>query len=78
MAENKKTLDKSQLLAAIDAAESIGDLFALVQREAVDIRMRSFSSASNLPPKLFDMNDTETSPLEKLKLAVKLAVYNSR
>lgn len=78
MAENNKPLNKAQLLAAVDAAQSIGELFSLVQREAIDIRMRSFASASSIPPKLFDLTDTEISPLEKLKFAVKLAVNNTK
>ena len=65
-----KRLGKVELLAAVDAVESISDLFALVQREAIDIRMHSFSSASNLPPKMLD--------LDKLKFAVKSAVENTR
>lgn len=69
---------KAELLAAIDKVKSISDLFALVQKENIDIRMHSFSSASNLPPKMFDLNDTQISPLEKLKMAVKSAVENTR
>ena len=71
-------LGKSELMAAVDSVESISELFALVQREAIDIRMHSFASASNLPPKMFDLSDTEISPLEKLKFAVKSAIENTR
>ncbi len=71
-------MNKTELLNAIDKVESISDLFALVQKEKIDIRMHSFASASNLPPKMFDMNDTKISPLDKLKMAVKSAVHNTR
>lgn len=69
---------KAELLAAVDKVKSISDLFALVQKENIDIRMHSFASASNLPPKMFDLNDTQVSPLEKLKIAVKSAIENTR
>ena len=73
-----KRLGKAELMAAVDAVESISDLFALVQKEAIDIRMHSFSSASNLPPKMLDLTDTTVSPLDKLKFAVKSAIENTR
>lgn len=78
VSESKKPLGKAELLAAVDRVESISDLFALVQKEHIDIRMHSFSSASNLPPKMLDLTDTQVSPLEKLKIAVKSAVENTR
>ncbi len=71
-------LGKSELLEAVDKVESISELFALVQRETIDIRMHSFASASNLPPKMLDLTDTTVSPLEKLKFAVKSAIENTR
>lgn len=76
--ENTMPLSKTELLAAVDRVESISDLFALVQKEHIDIRMHSFASASNLPPKMFDLNDTKISPLDKLKIAVKSAIENTR
>lgn len=78
VSESKKPLGKAELLAAVDKVESISDLFALVQKEHIDIRMHSFASASNHPPKKFDLSDTQLSPLEKLKIAVKSAVENTR
>lgn len=78
MAENRKPLSKAELLAAVDKVESISDLFSLVMQENIDIRMHSFASASNLPPKMFDMSDTKISPLDKLKMAVKSAIENTR
>lgn len=71
-------VNKTELLNAIDKVASISELFALVQKEKIDIRMHSFASASNLPPKMFDLTDTQVSPLEKLKFAVKSAVNNTR
>lgn len=71
-------VNKSELLKAVDAVETIAQLFELVQREKIDIRMHSFTSASNLPPKMLDLTDTQVSPLEKLKFAVKSAIENTR
>ena len=71
-------LGKEELLRAVDAVESISVLFSLVQRETIDIRMHSFASASNLPPKMLDLTDTTVSPLDKLKFAVKSAIENTR
>ena len=57
-------MNKSELLHAVDMVESIAELFALVQRETIDIRMHSFTSASNIPPKMLDLTDTQVSPLD--------------
>lgn len=78
MTKNEKLLSKTELLDALDKVESISDLFSLVQKEKIDIRMHSFAAASNLPPKMFDLTDTTVSPLQKLKAAVKFAVENTR
>ncbi len=71
-------MNKSELLHAVDMVESIAELFSLVQRENIDIRMHSFTSASNIPPKMLDLTDTQVSPLDKLKFAVKSAINNTR
>lgn len=71
-------MNKSELLHAVDMVESIAELFALVQKERIDIRMHSFTSASNIPPKMLDLTDTQVSPLDKLKFAVKSAIENTR
>ncbi|MBQ7809512.1 MAG: hypothetical protein IJ346_00930 [Clostridia bacterium] len=71
-------MNKSELLNAVDRVESISELFALVQKEKIDIRMHSFTSASNIPPKMLDLTDTQVSPLDKLKFAVKSAIHNTR
>lgn len=71
-------MNKSELLNAVDMVESIAELFSLVQRENIDIRMHSFTSASNIPPKMLDLTDTQVSPLDKLKFAVKSAINNTR
>ena len=71
-------MNKQELLEVVDKVESIAELFALVQKENIDIRMHSFTSASNIPPKMLDLTDTQTSPLEKLKFAVKSAINNTR
>lgn len=71
-------MNKTELLNAVDKVESISELFALVQKEKIDIRMHSFTSASNIPPKMLDLTDTQVSPLDKLKFAVKSAINNTR
>lgn len=71
-------MNKTELLNAVDRVESISELFALVQKEKIDIRMHSFTSASNIPPKMLDLTDTQVSPLDKLKFAVKSAINNTR
>lgn len=71
-------VNKSELLHAVDMVESIAELFALVQKERIDIRMHSFTSASNIPPKMLDLTDIQVSPLDKLKFAVKSAIENTR
>lgn len=71
-------VNRNELLEAVDKVESIAELFAFVQREKIDIRMHSFTSASNIPPKMLDLTDTQVSPLEKLKFAVKSAINNTR
>ncbi|MBR3988528.1 MAG: hypothetical protein IKK10_04415 [Clostridia bacterium] len=71
-------MNRTELLNAVDSVESISELFALVQKEKIDIRMHSFTSASNIPPKMLDLTDTQVSPLEKLKFAVKSAINNTR
>lgn len=78
MSKEQKPLSKEELLRAVTEVKSISELFALVQKENIDIRMHSFKSASSLPPKLFNLEDTETSPLDKLKFAVKSAIENTR
>lgn len=71
MTEDKK----AQLLKAVDSCSSIAELFELVRKENIDIRMQTLCSASCIPPRpvTFDPADT-ASPLLKLKEAVRLAV----
>ncbi len=72
---------KNDLLKAIDDCKSISQLFALVQHEQIELRMQSFSSASNLPlspPSAPKKEDSLESPLKRLKDAVKQAVINTR
>lgn len=66
---------KSDLLKAVDNCSSIAELFELVRKERIDIRMQTLCSASCIPPKpiTFDPAD-KVSPLIKLKGAVRLAV----
>lgn len=70
---------KAELLHAVDSCSSIAELFELVRKEHIDIRMQTLCSASCIPPKpiSFDPSDT-VSPLVKLKSAVRLAVEISK
>lgn len=70
---------KAQLIRDVDSCKTIAELFELVRKENIDIRMQTLCSASCIPPKpvTFDPADT-VSPLVKLKYAVRLAVEITR
>ena len=57
------------LLQAIENCTSIGQLFALVQLEGIDIQMKSQQSASNIPYRKLP-NNPGILPLESLKKQV--------
>ena len=71
---NRKTA--SALIRAVDSCVSINQLFALVQREGIVIRMKSQQSASSLP-KQYPAPMPQRSPLDKLKDQVKAAIYEA-
>ena len=73
------TQKKAQLLSAVDSCESIAELFELVRKEQIDIRMQTLCSASCIPPRPISFDPADTvSPLVKLKRAVRLAVEISK
>ena len=61
-----------ELLRAIDACTSIGQVCALVQHEGIVIQMKAQQSASNLPAQKLPHRPT-VSPLDSLKAQVKEA-----
>lgn len=72
----KKKKSKQALLKAIDKCSSIDQLFALVQHEEINMRMHTLPGASNIPPKRLEIRniDPNTTPLDRLKAAVRLTV----
>lgn len=68
---------KEELIKRIDECQSIAELFELVKKENIDMRMQTLCSASNIPPKMltYDATSTET-PLDRLRTVVRLAVLN--
>ena len=70
---------KAEILNAVNNCNSIAELFELVRKENINIRMQTLCSASCIPPKpvSFDPADT-VSPLVKLKEAVRIAVEISK
>lgn len=72
----KKKKNKQELLKAIDKCKSISQLFALVQHEEINMRMHTLPGASNIPPKRLEIRniDPNSTPLDRLKAAVKLTV----
>lgn len=72
----KKKKTKTALLKAIDDCKSIDQLFALVQHEEINMRMHTLPGASNIPPKRLEIRnlDPKSTPLDRLKAAVRLTV----
>ena len=70
---------KEQLIRAVETCPTIDKLFELVKNEHIVIRMKSFSSASNLPQQ--KPSETElmpdSSPLDRLKEQVVEAIMYS-
>ena len=76
-AYNKRT--KEQLIHAVETCPTIDKLFELVKNERIVIRMKSFSSASNLPqgkPSQTELMPSK-SPLDRLKEQVVEAIMYS-
>ena len=74
--QGRKKLPLGDLLNAIDNCCSINELFALVHREGIVIRMRSQSAASNIDYKPLPKNPG-ILPLETLKKQVREAAIES-
>lgn len=79
MNSDYKRRTKDELLRAIDNCTSIADIFELVREENIDMRMQTLRSASCIPPRMltFDEN-SEESPLDRLKAVVRLTIENTR
>ncbi len=74
MSRNSKNPQKEQIMDSIRSCTSIGELFEIVRKEQIDIRMQTLCSASSVPAKdLTFLSDEDTSPLDRLKAAVLLA-----
>ena len=73
-------MSKDKLLAAIDKAKSIGDLFKLVKEQDINMRMHTLPSASNVAPKRLELRSFPpgTTHLDRLKAAVRLTVENTK
>jgi len=71
-----KILSKSELLEAVDKCKNIGELFALVKNQNINMRMHTLPGASNIPQKRLEIRSFPEgmSYLDKLKEAVKLTV----
>lgn len=71
-----KKLNKEELLKAVDDCKNIGELFALVKNQDINMRMHTLPGASNIPAKRLEIRSFPegTSYLDKLKAAVKLTV----
>ena len=74
--ESYRRHNKDQLIRAIETCPTIDKLFELVKNEHIVIRMKSFSSASNLPRQTLPSPELmpDTSPLDRLKEQVVEAV----
>ena len=73
-------MSKDKLLAAIDSAKSIGDLFKLVKEQDINMRMHTLPGASNIAPKRLELRSFPpgTTHLDRLKAAVRLTVENTK
>lgn len=73
-------MSKEEILAAIDKAKSIGDLFKLVKEQDINMRMHTLPSASNVAPKRLELRSFPpgTTHLDRLKAAVRLTVENTK
>lgn len=69
-------LSKKELLIAVDNAKSIGELFALVKHNNVNMRMHTLPTASSVPAKRLEIRSFPpgTTYLDKLKAAVKMTI----
>lgn len=61
---------KEEILTEINNCQSIEELFSIVRREHIELRMQSLCSASCVPQRELTYFDNSTSPLDRLKAAV--------
>lgn len=80
MTADEKMLKNTQsLLKEVDECKTLADVYTLVRDRNIDVRMRSLTSASNIPRIPLDTK-TVTSPeqyLENIKNAVKDAIRSN-
>lgn len=80
MTADEKMLKNTQsLLKEVDECRTLADVYTLVRDRNIDVRMRSLTSASNIPRIPLDTK-TVTSPeqyLENIKNAVKDAIRSN-
>ena len=78
-ANEQKLKSKELLLKDVDECRTLADVYTLVRDRNIDVRMRSLTSASNIPRIPLDTK-TATSPeqyLENIKNAVKDAIRSN-
>lgn len=69
-------MNKKELLRAVDNSKCIGELFALVKNQNINMRMHTLPGASNIPPKRLEIRSFPegTTYLDKLKAAVRMTI----
>ena len=71
--------DKRRILNAIDSCKTLHELFALIEREKIVIRMHTQSSASNLWNRELSHKEItdKDNPFERLKMEVRKSVVEN-
>lgn len=77
-ADSKAPKSREELLREVANCTTISELFVLVKKENIDMRMQTLCSASNIPPRLLDYNSAVSieDPLIRLRKVVSLAIEN--
>lgn len=76
--DSKAPKSREELLREVANCTTISELFVLVKKENIDMRMQTLCSASNIPPRLLDYNSAVSieDPLIRLRKVVSLAIEN--
>lgn len=76
--DSKAPKSKEELLREVANCTTISELFVLVKKENIDMRMQTLCSASNIPPRLLDYDSAVSieDPLIRLRKVVSLAIEN--
>lgn len=76
--DSKAPKSKEELLREVENCTTISELFVLVKKENIDMRMQTLCSASNIPPRLLDYDSVVSieDPLIRLRKVVSLAIEN--